>query len=100
MAAMNTGSVLRLIERARMLALSLEGQVGRAPVYRLVLDQLTEVERALNSGAVAGFEAARPLGVIAVRELDGVDGAANDLGQLIFQIRDSLRRLAGLPYHA
>jgi microcompartment protein CcmL/EutN len=75
---------------------SLEPQ-GR--LYRMVLGELAAVEDAISSGALAAHEASRPLGVLAVGEVD--DGASDaQVCDAIFAIKSELRRLANLPWYA
>ena len=97
---MDQSKVRDWITRARVLARAPMARVPGAPLYRFVLDQLDEVERALQVDVRKAFESSRSLGVIAVRELDGADGDAGELERLISRIRDGLRQLAGLPYWA
>ena len=89
-----------LIVTARGIAAAEANRVPNASVYPLVLGLLDEIEAAMPTGPRNAFEAARPLGVLAARELDEAGGPAGDLGAICFKIRDGLRILAGLPYYA
>ena len=92
-------SIRDLMERARALARGLDLRTPRTDVYQLVLKQLDTIDIALRAGAKQGFAAARPLSILAVRELDDMTGDAGELGREIFRICDGLRQLAGLPIH-
>ena len=87
-----------LIARARDIAEALTRQVPRASVYPLVSKMLDDTETKLAVSARRACDAARDLGVLAVRELDGAEGAAGELASLCFEIRDAARRACGLPY--
>lgn len=102
---MDATEVRNLIERAREVSRSLAMRVPGAPIYPLVLDELDVIESALGVGPRGAFEASRPLGVLAVRELD--ESSCPDIGSelpeaaelrdIILRVRDGLRRIAGLP---
>jgi hypothetical protein len=89
-----------VIKQARALARAQAAQIPNAVVYAIVLDQLNDVDAALGVGAMEALESARPLGVLAVRELEDAEADAAELRRLLLQIRDGLRTLAGLPYYA
>lgn len=98
MRAMNASSIRSLIGRAQALAQELATKIPQAPVYRIVIDQLAQVDASLPLGFGHAFEAARGLGIIAVRELDDDDeGPPRELRQLLIKVREALRELAGLP---
>ena len=95
---MNETAMRNLLGRTRALAQQLAVEIPRAPVYRIVIDQLAQVAADLRLGPRQAFEAARILGVIAVRELDDVeDGPPRELRGLLIDVREGLRELAGLP---
>jgi hypothetical protein len=67
-------------------------------MYPAILATLAGVERV--QGAASRFGEARPLGVLAVRELDGAGGDQERLAEAVFSLLQALRVEAGLPPYA
>lgn len=100
MSSTSPSSVREQIARARDLARALSASTPNGVVFEAVIDQLDAAERALQGSARGAFEASRPLGVLAVRELEDAPGQTGELRRMLLEVRDGLRVLAGLPYYA
>ena len=94
---MTEAEIHNLVQEARRIAEAQSDRFPKTSVYPIVLSLLDAIETAMGCSPLDAFEAARPLGVLAVRELDEADGPAGNLGSHCFEIREGLRILAGLP---